>query len=119
MITSKFLLSVISLKFENVVNGNGKAKTDKARPPCFISSRLDIFFVSVIFFIDVCRFLMLKGSMPRFVLLSTWGPRCVGNGRLRIRPPFHAELRTDACRQPEQGVYIRLWHHKAATWEPL
>lgn len=33
MITSKFLLSVISLKFKNAVNGKGKAKTDKASPP--------------------------------------------------------------------------------------
>jgi hypothetical protein len=37
-------LSAISLKFENAVNGKGKAKTDKASPPCLISSRLDIFF---------------------------------------------------------------------------
>jgi hypothetical protein len=50
MITSKFLLSVISLKFKNVVNGKGKAKTDKAVPPCLISSRLDISFASVICF---------------------------------------------------------------------
>ena len=59
MITSKFLLSVMSLKFEYAVNGKGKAKTDKASPPCFISSRLDIFFVSVTCFYDVCRFLKL------------------------------------------------------------
>ena len=37
----------------------GKAKTDKASPPCLSSSRLDIFFVSVICFLDVCRFLKL------------------------------------------------------------
>jgi hypothetical protein len=40
MITSKFLLSVISLKFENAVNGKGKAKTDKASPACLVYSRL-------------------------------------------------------------------------------
>jgi len=39
------LLSVISLKFKNDVNGKGKAKTDEASHACFISSCLDIFFV--------------------------------------------------------------------------
>jgi len=36
-----------------------EVKTDKASLSCLISSRLDVFFVSVIYFLDACRFLKL------------------------------------------------------------
>ena len=44
---------------------NGKAKTEKASPPCFISSRLDIF----LFQSFVLRFVWYHLALASFILI--------------------------------------------------
>jgi hypothetical protein len=47
-----------------------KLKLIKQVPPCFSCSRIDIFFVSVTCFLDVCRFLKLHITVTPWTITN-------------------------------------------------